>query len=48
MAAVQAGGLSAEAFQGGATSLSNLGRHRVDQFAAIISPPQSSMLAVPG
>ena len=46
VAAVQAGRLPAEAFCGGATSLSNLGRHRVDQFAAIISPPQSSMLAV--
>ena len=29
-----------------ATSLTNLGKHRVDEFAAIISPPQSSMLAV--
>ena len=29
----------------GAGSLSNLGRGRVDEFAAIINPPQSSMLA---
>lgn len=30
----------------GASSLSNLGRGRADEFAAIINPPQSSMLAV--
>ena len=30
----------------GASSLSNLGRGRVDEFAAIINPPQSSILAV--
>jgi pyruvate dehydrogenase E2 component (dihydrolipoamide acetyltransferase) len=32
--------------QGGATSLSNLGSGSVDEFAAVISPPQSSMLAL--
>jgi pyruvate dehydrogenase E2 component (dihydrolipoamide acetyltransferase) len=46
VAAVQAGRLPAESLQGGATALTNLGRHRVDEFAAIISPPQSSMVAV--
>jgi pyruvate dehydrogenase E2 component (dihydrolipoamide acetyltransferase) len=43
---VRSGKMPADLFQGGATSLTNLGKHRVDQFAAIISPPQSSMLAV--
>jgi pyruvate dehydrogenase E2 component (dihydrolipoamide acetyltransferase) len=44
--AVRSGTAPANAFQGGAASLTNLGRHRVDAFAPIISPPQSSMLAV--
>lgn len=44
--AARAGKLTAEAMQGGATSLSNLGNGRVDEFTAVISPPQSSMLAV--
>ncbi len=43
---VRTGNVSADLFHGGAASLTNLGRRRVDQFAAIISPPQSSMLAV--
>ncbi len=43
---VRSGKTPADLFHGGATSLTNLGRRRVDQFAAIISPPQSSMLAV--
>jgi pyruvate dehydrogenase E2 component (dihydrolipoamide acetyltransferase) len=43
---VRSGRMPADLFQGGATSLTNLGKHRVDEFAAIISPPQSSMLAV--
>jgi pyruvate dehydrogenase E2 component (dihydrolipoamide acetyltransferase) len=42
----RAGKLTPEAFEGGATSLSNLGNTRVDEFAAVISPSQSSMLAV--
>jgi pyruvate dehydrogenase E2 component (dihydrolipoamide acetyltransferase) len=46
VAAIRAGKTPADLFQGGATSLSNLGKHRVDEFAPIISPPQSSMLAV--
>ncbi|MGA2656373.1 MAG: 2-oxo acid dehydrogenase subunit E2 [Verrucomicrobiota bacterium] len=44
-AAARAGKLSAEATQGGAISLSNLGNSRVDEFAPVIAPPQSSMLA---
>ena len=44
--AVRAGKTPADIFQGGATSLTNLGKHRVDEFTPIISPPQSSMLAV--
>jgi pyruvate dehydrogenase E2 component (dihydrolipoamide acetyltransferase) len=43
---VRSGKMSADLFQGGATSLTNLGKHRVDEFTPIISPPQSSMLAV--
>jgi pyruvate/2-oxoglutarate dehydrogenase complex dihydrolipoamide acyltransferase (E2) component len=43
--AARAGKLTAEAMQGGATSLSNLGNTCVDEFAAVIAPPQSSMLA---
>jgi pyruvate dehydrogenase E2 component (dihydrolipoamide acetyltransferase) len=44
--AVRSGKTPADAFAGGATSLTNLGKHRVDEFTPIISPPQSSMLAV--
>jgi pyruvate dehydrogenase E2 component (dihydrolipoamide acetyltransferase) len=43
---VRSGKTPADIFQGGATSLTNLGKHRVDEFTPIISPPQSSMLAV--
>ena len=46
VAAARAGTLSLEALQGGATSLSNLGNTRVDEFAAVIAPPQSTILAV--
>lgn len=46
VAAIRSGKTPADLFQGGATSLSNLGKHRVDEFTPIISPPQSSMLAV--
>ena len=45
-ATVRSGKMPADIFQGGATSLSNLGKHRVDEFTPIILPPQSSMLAV--
>ena len=44
--AVRSGRTPADIFQGGAVSLTNLGKHRVDEFTPIISPPQSSMLAV--
>jgi pyruvate dehydrogenase E2 component (dihydrolipoamide acetyltransferase) len=44
--AVRSGKTTTDLFQGGAISLTNLGKHRVDEFAAIISPPQSGMLAV--
>ncbi|MCE5268887.1 MAG: 2-oxo acid dehydrogenase subunit E2, partial [Planctomycetaceae bacterium] len=46
VAGVRSGRTSADLFQGGATSLTNLGKHRVDEFSPVISPPQSSMLAV--
>ncbi len=42
----RSGKLPADALGGAATSLSNLGDTRVDEFAAIIMPRQSSMLAV--
>jgi pyruvate dehydrogenase E2 component (dihydrolipoamide acetyltransferase) len=42
----RSGRLDLESLQGGATSLSNLGNSPVDEFAAVISPPQSTMLAV--
>ncbi len=35
-----------DASQGAAASLANLGKYRVDHFVPILSPPQSSMLAV--
>lgn len=44
--AVRAGRFNAEMLAGGATSLSNLGTTRTDEFAAVIAPHQSSMLAV--
>jgi pyruvate dehydrogenase E2 component (dihydrolipoamide acetyltransferase) len=44
--AARAGTLTVESMYGGATSLSNLGNGSVDEFAAVISPPQSSMLAL--
>jgi pyruvate dehydrogenase E2 component (dihydrolipoamide acetyltransferase) len=44
--AVRSGKTQVDLFQGGATSLTNLGKSRVDEFAPIISPPQSSMLSI--
>ncbi len=44
--AARAGGLTNDALQGGATSLSNLGNTCVDEFAAVIPLPHSSILAV--
>ena len=46
VAAVQTGRLPADALGTAATSLSNLGRAVVDEFAPVICPPQSTMLAV--
>ncbi|XP_057998810.1 dihydrolipoyllysine-residue acetyltransferase component 1 of pyruvate dehydrogenase complex, mitochondrial-like [Hevea brasiliensis] len=42
----RAGKLAPNEFQGGTFSISNLGMYPVDQFAAIISPPQAGILAV--
>ncbi|KAM0013430.1 putative dihydrolipoyllysine-residue acetyltransferase [Helianthus debilis subsp. tardiflorus] len=42
----RAGKLTPNEFQGGTFSISNLGMFPVDQFCAIINPPQSGILAV--
>ena len=42
------GRLQAEEFQGGSFSISNLGMFGVEQFDAIINPPQGAILAVGG
>jgi pyruvate dehydrogenase E2 component (dihydrolipoamide acetyltransferase) len=44
--AARSGRLAAESMSGGVSSLSNLGAGRVDEFTALIAPPQSSILAV--
>ena len=46
VAAARAGKLTAADTQGGAMSLSNLGNSPVDEFAAVIAPHQSAVLAV--
>jgi pyruvate dehydrogenase E2 component (dihydrolipoamide acetyltransferase) len=38
--------LKPEEYQGGSTAISNLGMYGIRQFAAIINPPQSTILAV--
>lgn len=38
--------LSPHEYQGGATSISNLGMYGIESFEAVINPPQSSILAV--
>jgi pyruvate dehydrogenase E2 component (dihydrolipoamide acetyltransferase) len=38
--------LKPEEYQGGTTSISNLGMFGIDQFAAVINPPQATILAV--
>lgn len=43
--AARTGKIIAEDLRGGATSLSNLGKSCVDEFAAVIAAPQSSILA---
>ena len=45
-ARARAGRLAAEEFQGGSFSLSNLGMFGIEQFDAIINPPQGAILAV--
>jgi pyruvate dehydrogenase E2 component (dihydrolipoamide acetyltransferase) len=40
------GKLQPEEFQGGSFSISNLGMHGIDNFAAIVNPPQSCILAI--
>lgn len=40
------GKLALEEFQGGSFSISNLGMYGIDNFSAIINPPQSCILAV--
>ncbi|MEM6782079.1 MAG: 2-oxo acid dehydrogenase subunit E2, partial [Pseudomonadota bacterium] len=40
------GKLKPEEFQGGTFSVSNLGMYGIDEFSAIINPPQSCILAV--
>ncbi|MFZ5791967.1 MAG: pyruvate dehydrogenase complex dihydrolipoamide acetyltransferase [Pseudomonadota bacterium] len=42
----KAGKLMPEDYQGGAFSLSNLGMYGIKEFAAVINPPQGSILAV--
>jgi pyruvate dehydrogenase E2 component (dihydrolipoamide acetyltransferase) len=38
--------LKPEDYQGGSTTISNLGMHKVEEFSAIINPPQATILAV--
>jgi len=45
-AAARAGKLNPDEYQGGGFTVSNLGMYGVDQFFAIINPPQSCILAV--
>ncbi|TAL01185.1 MAG: 2-oxo acid dehydrogenase subunit E2 [Rhodospirillaceae bacterium] len=42
----RAGKLTADEIQGGSFSISNLGMYGIDQFDAIINPPQGAILAV--
>ncbi len=43
-----AGKLLPEEYTGGSFSISNLGMYEIDEFAAIINPPQSGILAIGG
>jgi len=45
-ARAKAGKLKPEEYQGGSFSVSNLGMYGVDEFSAIINPPQAAILAV--
>jgi pyruvate dehydrogenase E2 component (dihydrolipoamide acetyltransferase) len=42
----RSGGLTPEEFQGGTFTVSNLGMYDVEEFIAIINPPQAAILAV--
>ena len=44
--AARAGKLKPEEFQGGTFSVSNLGMYDVEEFTAIINPPESAILAI--
>ena len=44
----RAGKLQPQEFQGGTFTVSNLGMFGVHQFAAIVNPPQSCILAIGG
>jgi pyruvate dehydrogenase E2 component (dihydrolipoamide acetyltransferase) len=46
IARARSGKLKPEEFQGGGFSISNMGMYGVSEFAAIINPPQSAILAV--
>jgi pyruvate dehydrogenase E2 component (dihydrolipoamide acetyltransferase) len=48
VAKAKAGKLLPEEFQGGTFTISNLGMYGVDEFTAIINPPQAAILAVGG
>jgi pyruvate dehydrogenase E2 component (dihydrolipoamide acetyltransferase) len=48
VARAQQGKLRQEELEGGSVSVSNLGMYDVEEFAAIINPPQASILAVGG
>jgi pyruvate dehydrogenase E2 component (dihydrolipoamide acetyltransferase) len=43
-----AGKLKPEEFQGGSFTISNLGMFGIDNFTAVINPPQAAILAVGG
>jgi pyruvate dehydrogenase E2 component (dihydrolipoamide acetyltransferase) len=48
VAKAKAGKLAPEEYQGGTFTVSNLGMYGVDEFTAIINPPQSAILAIGG
>jgi pyruvate dehydrogenase E2 component (dihydrolipoamide acetyltransferase) len=48
VAKAKAGKLAPEEYQGGTFTISNLGMYGVDEFTAIINPPQAAILAVGG
>lgn len=48
VAKAKAGKLAPDEYQGGTFTVSNLGMYGVDEFTAIINPPQSAILAVGG